>query len=88
MLRAKKDLPYEHYVFNNRDQKEGETFFSFLTNITSQTGKCDFDPLKDSMICDCTISGIRSEHTKAKVRDPADLDLDTVISICKNNKIT
>ena len=54
---GKKDLPHKCYYFNNRDQK-GETFFSFLTNITSLAGKCSFDHLKDSMISDRIISGV------------------------------
>ena len=64
------------------------SIFSFLTNITSQAGKCDFDHLKDSMICDCIISGRWSECMKVRLRDLVDLDLNTVIRICKNDEFT
>ena len=53
-VQGKKDLAHERYIFNKRDQKEGETFLSFLTNTTSQARKCGFDHLKDNM----TISAI------------------------------
>ena len=42
---------------------------------------------KDSKIGDRIISGIWSEHTKAKLRDLADLDLNIIIRICKNDEI-
>ena len=54
-VEGKKDLVHKCYVFNNRDQIE-EIFFSFLTNITSQAGKCGFDHQKDSVIRDSIIS--------------------------------
>ena len=87
-VESKKGLGHERYIFKNRDQKEGETFVSFLTNITSKAGKCVFDHLKKSMIRDRIISGILSECTKAKLRDQADPDLNTVIRICRNYAIT
>ena len=31
-IEDKKDLTHEQYFFNNRNQKEGETFQSFLTD--------------------------------------------------------
>ena len=43
--------------------------------------------LKDSMIHDRRISGIWSERTKAKLRNLADPDLNTVIRIRKNDEI-
>ena len=87
-VEGKKTLAHERYVFNNRGRKEGEIFLSFLTNITSQTWKCVFDHLKDSMIRDHIISGIWSECTKVKFRDLADPDPNTIIRICKNGEIT
>ena len=57
-VEGKKDLVHECYVFNNRNQKEGGIFLSFLTNITSQAGKCGFDHLNDSIIRERIISDI------------------------------
>ena len=85
-VEGKRDLAPKRYIFNNRDQK-GEAFLSFLTNIPSQARKFGFDHLKNSIICDCIISGKWIENTKAKLRELADLDLNTVIRICKNDEI-
>ena len=87
-VEAKKDLAHERYVMNNRDQKEGEKFISFLTNITLQAGKCDFCHQKDSMIRDQIIAGIWSERMKVRLRDIAYPDLNTIIRICKTDEIT
>ena len=72
-VEGKKDSANERYIFNNRDQKEGETFLYFLTNITSQAGKYGFDHLKNNMTHDCIVSGIWSERTKVMLRDLARL---------------
>ena len=87
LVEGKKELAHECYVFNNRDQNERETFLSFLT-ITSQARKCGFDHVKYNMIRDRIISGLWSERTKAKLRDLADPDLNTVRRLCKNDEIT
>ena len=80
-IETKKDLVYEQYIFNKRNQKEGKIFLFFLMDIISKAEKCGFKQLKQNMIGDQIISGVWSERIKSKLRELADPDLNTVIRL-------
>ena len=52
---------YERFIFNNRDQKEGETFESFHAAIRSLAKTCNY--------CDACINSILRERIIIGIRD-------------------
>ena len=43
---------YERYVFNKRDQQQGESFDSYLTALRSLIKTCNFGTLQDNLLRD------------------------------------
>lgn len=55
------------HLFFQRNQKEGETFDEFLTELKRLSLDCAFDVLKDSLIKDRIISGIKNTNIKYRL---------------------
>ena len=49
---------YERYVFNKRDQQQGESFDSYLSALRSLIKTCNFGTLQDNLLRDCVVLGI------------------------------
>lgn len=63
----KTNVTYERYNFNRMVQEEGESFDEFLTKAKTQSAKCEFNILHDSLLADKIIIGIRSETAREKL---------------------
>ena len=69
---------YERFIFNNRDQKEGETFESFHAAIRSLDNTCINSVLRDSIVI-----GIRDAIVQTTLLTELNLTLETCVTICK-----
>lgn len=78
----------ERQVFFNRVQGSGETFKEFLADLRKLSQSCNFGTLKESLIKDRIISGIRDTNTKDRLLRQEDLDLEKCIKICNAAEIT
>ena len=75
---------YERYVFNNRDQKEGESFESFLSTIRSLVKTCNYCAnCVNSIIRHRILVGIHDKDTQTTLLRERNLTLDNCIDICK-----
>ena len=80
---------YERYQFNSRSQKEDETIGEYITEIRSLAQTCGFcDCLKDSLIRDRMVLGIRDTSTRKRLLQEAKLTLQKCINICQGNEAT
>lgn len=79
----KTNITYERYLLNLMAQEEGESFDEYLTKIKSQSAKCGFETLHDSLLKDKIIIGIRSEAVREQLLAEDDLSLDKVIQKCR-----
>jgi hypothetical protein len=75
---------YERFLFNKREQKEGESFESFIAAVRSLMKTCNYHmDSQDSILRDRIVLGIREQETqKLLLREPK-LTLDLCINICK-----
>ena len=79
----RKNLTYERHIFNTRNKQAGENIVAYVTDLKNKASLCDFSTLKDSLIRDRIICGIRSDEVRARLlRDP-DLTLVKAIDACR-----
>ena len=80
---------YERYVFNNRVQQEVETFDVFLTEIRTLSKSCNFcDCMRDSLIRDRIVTGIKDGGTRKRLLQEGKLTLTKCIGICRSSEAT
>ena len=80
---------YERYVFNTRDQQQGESFDSYLSALRSLIKTCgNFGTLQDNLIRDRVVQGIRENSTRKKLLAESKLTLEKCISICRADETT
>jgi hypothetical protein len=77
-------LPYERFIFNRRDQLEGESFDSFLAALRTLVKTCNFcDNCIDSLLRDRIILGIKDPQAQKNLLKERDLTLANTIQICR-----
>ena len=82
---------YERFLFNRREQKEGESFENFQSAIRTLAKTCNYcDNCKESLLRDRIVIGVRDssiQTTLLKERHPT---LGSCVAICKSaeNAIT
>ena len=77
---------YERYVFNKRDQQQGESFDTYLTSLRSLVKTCNFGELKDSLLPDRIVLGLSDNCTRKKLLAEPKLALEKCINICRTNE--
>jgi len=74
----------ETYMFNKRNQNEGETFENVLTNLRTMIKTCQFcNKCVSLMLRDRIVLGIRDNTTQQLLLREKDLTLEKTINICK-----
>ena len=71
-----KNVIFERAQFNSRSQKEGETTEQFITSLYQLIEDCDYDNLKDQMIRDRIVVGIRDKALSQRLRMDSELTLE------------
>jgi hypothetical protein len=88
----KKNETYERYCFNTRIQQEGEAFDCFLKDLYLKAQTCNYGLLKDSLIRDRIVVGIRSMQVKEELlkagQSKDGLSLEQACIICKAHEST
>jgi len=79
----KVNITYEHYRFNKRTQESNERFDVFLGEIRRLARACNFGTVKESMIRDRIVVGIKDDTTRRKLLQICDLTLDKAVVVCK-----
>ena len=76
---------YERYVFNSRNQEAGEGIESYITVLRTLAQTCKFcDCLKDTLLRDRIVLGVKDGHTRKRLLQERDLTLKRCIDICKS----
>lgn len=80
---------YERYCFNKRDKLPTESVDCFVAELKTLAKTCNFcDCLRDSLIRDRIVLGIRDEQTTKKLLRIRDLTLNRCIDICRSEEVT
>nr|XP_029712470.1 uncharacterized protein LOC115257187 [Aedes albopictus] len=78
---------YERYIFNTAVQGEGEDINKFVTRLRKLSESCNYGQLKDSLIRDQIVVGIRSDDTRKTLLKTANLTLMAAIDTCRAQKL-
>jgi hypothetical protein len=73
----------ERNKFNNRVQGPGEMFDSFLADLRKIASNCDYGQMKDSLITDRIICGIKNKTVKDRLLREQNINLKKATDICK-----
>ena len=60
----KKSITYQRYRFFSYNQNDGQSIDSYATELRTRSDHCDFGDLKDSLIKDKIVIGIRDSKTQ------------------------
>ncbi|GFR97874.1 hypothetical protein ElyMa_002756100 [Elysia marginata] len=75
---------YERYKFNQRNQLSEETTDQFITALKTLSSTCNFcDCMKESLLRDRLVTGIRNPETRKKLLERRKLALQDAIDICR-----
>ena len=72
-------------MFNRQTQEPGESIDHYITDVIKLAENCQYDCLRDDLIRDKLISGIRDDKVREKLLGMKDLRLDKTIEILKTN---
>ena len=79
---------YERYCFNMRDKLPTESVDSFVAELRNLAKTCNFcDCLRDSLIRDRIVLGIKNEQTTKKLLRMRDLTLNRCIDVCRSEEV-
>ena len=79
---------YESYKFFTRDQHVGESIDSYITALYKLADTCSFGALKDRLIKDRLVLGVKNDQIREKLLAKENLDLDKCINLLRTCHVT
>ena len=77
------NVTYERHQFNTRNQKEGESIDSYVTELRILSKSCEFGDLSDSLIKDRIVCGVIMDTVRSRLLRETDLTLQKAVDICR-----
>ena len=76
----RKNVIYERAMFNRRKQEDGETVDAFITSLYTLSEHCNYGALREEMIRDRLVVGIRDSTVSLKLQMNETLTLDKAVT--------
>ena len=73
----------ESHKFNTRVQGPAESFDNFLADLRKLSANCDFGSLRDRLVRDRIVSGIREKRVQDRLLRETDLTFNKAVDICR-----
>lgn len=80
-------MTYQQYLFFNRRQEDGETYEQYMTTLKNMSLTYELEELKNSLVKDVFISGIRNKNIQERLLNTAEIDIDKALKICRTHAI-
>ena len=74
---------YESYKFFQRSQEDGEPVTDYIAAVRAQAGRCNFNALKNRLIRDRIVCGIRDKGLQRSFLEDSKLTLEKCVEKCK-----
>ena len=85
----RKNVPFERYRFNLRQQKPGESFDRYIHAIRHIADRCGFDAITpNGILRDRIIFGIADNKVRERLLREPELDLDKTLDICRTAEMS
>ena len=78
---------YERYLLNKREQEPGESIDQYCTALICLSEYCGFATLRDSLIRDRLILGVKNDRARKKLLEQEDLTLDKALDILRTAEL-
>ncbi|XP_028443200.1 uncharacterized protein LOC114561391 [Perca flavescens] len=78
----------ERHKFHSRNQKQGETIESYVSDLRIKAESCYFGDLTEELICDRIVCGITNDNLRKALLRDSELTLTKAIAICRMYEIT
>jgi len=82
----KHNVVYESFLCFERRQKEGESIEEFVTSLYRLSEHCEFGELRDRLIRDRIVCGIRDKVLSERLQLISDLTLDKAVTMTKQTE--
>lgn len=82
----KRNVIFERAKFNLRNQQEGETVDVFITDLFNLAEHCNFGVLREELIRDRIVVGIRDKVLSEKLQLEADLTLEKAVNFARQKE--
>ena len=80
---ARKNVIVEHVKFNQRVQNQRESVDSFIQDLYKLANECEFGGLKEELIRDRVVVGVRDDTLSNELQAKANLTLDLAKQIAR-----
>ena len=77
----RRNIRWERHLFNTCSQCDGETTDQYVTDLKIKAQTCEFGELKDSLIRDRIVCGIRCDKTRSRLLREPDLALQRTVDM-------
>ncbi|XP_030761093.1 uncharacterized protein LOC115886161 [Sitophilus oryzae] len=84
----KKNITFERFKCLSYKQKEGQTLEQFITELKSLSLSCELGNLREELVRDILVCGIRSQSLRETLFQRENLTLENAISICLTKEST
>ena len=85
---GKTNIICERYKFNNRSQEQAESIDTYVTTLRALAETCEFGTLKDDLLRDRIVCGVRDKGIRRKLLQESGLTLSKCVDICRANEAT
>ena len=72
---GKTNIIYERYKFNNRSQEQAESIDTYVTSLRALAETCEFGALKEDLLRDRIVCGVRDKSVRRKLLQESGLTL-------------
>ena len=83
----KRNVIFERARFNQKKQQEDETFENFITSLYKLAEHCQYDALKEQMILDRIVVGLKDASLSEKLQLDSGLTLEKAILKARQSKM-
>ena len=87
-VNPRKNVTFCRYQFFSYRQEEVQSFDKYLTEMRNMSNNCEFDTLKNSLLTDMLIIGLKNKNIQERLFREDNLTLDKVIKNCKTAELT
>lgn len=81
--KGKTNVVFERATFGRRNQREGESIDEFVTDLHKLSSSCEYEGLRESLIRDRLVLGVRDQTLSDKLMMTAKLTLDKAVELAK-----
>ena len=80
---------YERFIFDSRDQKEGETIEQYITVLRTLAQSCNFCTcLGETLLRDRVVLGVKDNSVRKRLLQERKLTLEKALDICQSTETT